>query len=211
MTLAILCHPKQKIRDRNLMTKALITAVFTLLMANAIHAGEYIPSSDDVSVSDREVRYTYKLAETTEELKARQMAVQRANIAAAKAKVEAAKVKVEANKIKVLEENRQQLVIKNTWVIKKGDTLREGLDGWLKKAGWNYLSWQSSKEFPVIVDIRVQGSFQEAVSTVLKAYHRSGNPLYGCLKQGNRVLVVADIPLNDKCYSTNNVNTAGNS
>lgn len=254
------------------MKKTFLSTTIVLLIASNSYAEAFIPSHDDVSASDREVRYTVNLDETTAEKKARRASLLRSIESEAKAKqiayakaeqkrmqgqagkaltpnvkndntakvslteqattfaipeenkdvVEAKKTKLKADaeklkaqkaeKLKAQEAEKRQMAINaNSWSIPKGTTLREGLNDWVKKAGWQYLSWESNKEFPVVVNIHVQGSFQQAVSTVLKAYHRSGNPLYGCLKQGNRVLVVADTPLNDKCYSSNLKISEGNS
>lgn len=182
------------------MTKLLLAA--TILLSSTSYAGTYNLSSDDVSVRDDKVRYTSNLA--LPEVKAEVKSEVKSEV---KAEV---KPEVKADLIPEVKAGQGSLAL-YMWDIRKGETLRGGLNRWVAKAGWNYLAWQSKKEFPIVVDIKVSGSFQEAVSQVLKAYHRSGNPLYACLKEGNRVLVVADIPLNDKCYSTNvTTKSAGN-
>lgn len=172
---------------KELTMRTLLSATLLLLVSTA-HADTLKPATSTVNSGEEAVRYTATLEDSPEvKLKAEM-----------KRKQEAEKADREAlekiNHIKTIKEL--------TWNIQKGDTLRQGLNKWVNKAGWNYLAWQSSKEFPIVVDINVHGSFQEAISVVLKAYHRSGNPLYACLKQGNKVLVIADKPLNDECYSS---------
>jgi len=191
---------------KDLKMRALITTIL-LLLSMTSHAENWVSSTDIVKASDDSVRYTATLDDKPSVKRAIEAKKKMEAINAAK-RLEEAKAK----KRLAAEQSTQETIKKaaavqqrkfNTWSIQKGETLRSGLNKWITKAGWRYLAWQSEREFPIVVGISVSGSFQEAISQVLKAYHRSGNPLYACLKGGNKVLVIADKPLNDKCYSNN--------
>lgn len=204
--------------------QALITTLLLLLSLTS-HAGTWVSSTDIVKASDDSVRYTATLDDKPSvkraiEVKKKMEAInaaKRLEEVKSKKRLETLNTAKRLEKIKVMkrlnaEQATQETIKKaaavekrifNTWSIQQDETLRSGLNKWVTKAGWRYLAWQSEREFPIVVGISVSGSFQEAISQVLKAYHRSGNPLYGCLKGGNKVLVIADKPLNDKCYSNN--------
>lgn len=194
------------------MIKLMLAAM--ILLSSSSFAETYSLSSGDVSIKSEKVRYTSNL--TSAEVKPPVTAEVSTAVKPEAKSLVTAEVSPPVKLVAKAQEKAEVKADQGSlglymWDIRKGETLRGGLKRWIAKAGWNYLAWQSKKEFPVVVDIKVNGTFQEAISQVLKAYHRSGNPLYGCLKKGNRVVVIADTPLNDKCYS-NNVTTkrAGN-
>lgn len=85
------------------------------------------------------------------------------------------------------------------WLITEGDTLKNGLTKWVKREGWSYLSWELNRDYPIIAPISVNGNFQTSLEAVLTAYHNSATPLYSCLKTGNKVVIISDKPLNDRC------------
>lgn len=94
----------------------------------------------------------------------------------------------------------ETLKMEPLWFISKGETLKSGLEKWLKKAGWNFLAWELDRDFPIVADIQVEGKLPQALEKVLRAYHRSDHPLYSCLKKGNKVVIISDKPLIDRCF-----------
>lgn len=88
---------------------------------------------------------------------------------------------------------------KEIWTINKGETLKSGLTKWVDRAGWSFLSWELTKDFPIVATITVSGDFKAALEAVLQAYHHSATPLYSCLKMGNKVVVITDKPVQDRC------------
>ena len=78
------------------------------------------------------------------------------------------------------------------WIAKAGSTLRESVADWAKCADW-VLKWNADDlDYPIIGDLTYQGSFQDAITGVFRAYEKSERPMLvdGSVKQ--RLLVVTE-------------------
>lgn len=74
------------------------------------------------------------------------------------------------------------------WRVDVSDrTLKTALTRWSDGAGWQ-LVWELAVDFPIEARAEIDGSFEEAVGTVVKSMERSNAPMKAVFYRGNKVL-----------------------
>lgn len=77
-----------------------------------------------------------------------------------------------------------------TWYLDTTDhTLRGTLTKWCKKAGWQ-LIWNVRADYPIITDLSITGSFEQAVNAVLKGAQHTELPLAATMYDGAKILEI---------------------
>ncbi|MCR4917873.1 MAG: toxin co-regulated pilus biosynthesis Q family protein [Alphaproteobacteria bacterium] len=77
-----------------------------------------------------------------------------------------------------------------SWVVANGQTLREVLQSWCDKEGWD-LVWATSREYPIQASAVFKGRFLDVASAVVRNFGRAVPAPYAKFYKGNRVLVVS--------------------
>jgi hypothetical protein len=78
------------------------------------------------------------------------------------------------------------------WRVDLSDrTLKTALARWSEGAGWQ-LVWELSVDFPIEARAEIDGSFEDAVGTVVKSMERSNAPIKAVFYRGNKVLRIVD-------------------
>lgn len=77
-----------------------------------------------------------------------------------------------------------------SWVVASGQTLREVLQSWCDKEGWD-LVWATSREYPIQASAVFKGRFVDVASAVVRNFGRAFPVPYAKFYKGNRVLVVS--------------------
>ena len=77
-----------------------------------------------------------------------------------------------------------------SWVVASGQTLREVLQSWCDKEGWD-LVWATSREYPIQASAVFKGRFVDVASAVVRNFGRAIPIPYAKFYKGNRVLVVS--------------------
>jgi hypothetical protein len=77
-----------------------------------------------------------------------------------------------------------------SWVVANGQTLREVLQSWCDKEGWD-LVWATSREYPVQASAVFKGRFVDVASAVVRNFGRAIPVPYAKFYKGNRVLVIS--------------------
>ncbi len=77
-----------------------------------------------------------------------------------------------------------------SWVVASGQTLREVLQSWCDKEGWD-LVWATSREYPIQASAVFKGRFVDVASAVVRNFERAIPVPYAKFYKGNRVLVVS--------------------
>lgn len=77
-----------------------------------------------------------------------------------------------------------------SWVVANGQTLRQVLQSWCDKEGWD-LVWATSREYPVQASAVFKGRFLDVASAVVRNFGRATPAPYAKFYKGNRVLVVS--------------------
>ena len=77
-----------------------------------------------------------------------------------------------------------------SWVVVNGQTLRQVLQEWCDKEGWD-LVWTSSREYPIEASAVFKGRFVDVASALIRNFERATPIPYGKFYKGNRVLVVS--------------------
>jgi hypothetical protein len=77
-----------------------------------------------------------------------------------------------------------------SWVVANGQTLREVLQSWCDKEGWD-LVWATSREYPIQASAVFKGRFVDVASAVVRNFGRAIPVPYAKFYKGNRVLVVS--------------------
>lgn len=77
-----------------------------------------------------------------------------------------------------------------SWVVANGQTLREVLQDWCNKEGWD-LVWASSREYPIEASAVFKGRFVDVASALVRNFARATPIPYAKFYKGNRVLVVS--------------------
>jgi len=77
-----------------------------------------------------------------------------------------------------------------SWVVASGQTLREVLQSWCDKEGWD-LVWATSREYPIQASAVFKGRFVDVASAVVRNFGRAMPVPYAKFYKGNRVLVVS--------------------
>lgn len=77
-----------------------------------------------------------------------------------------------------------------SWVVANGQTLREVLQSWCDKEGWD-LVWATSREYPIEASAVFKGRFVDVASAVVRNFGRATPVPYAKFYKGNRVLVIS--------------------
>ena len=76
-----------------------------------------------------------------------------------------------------------------SWVVANGQTLREVLQNWCNKEGWD-LVWATSREYPIEASAVFKGRFVDVASALVRNFGRATPIPYAKFYKGNRVLVI---------------------
>lgn len=77
-----------------------------------------------------------------------------------------------------------------SWVVANGQTLRQVLQSWCDKEGWD-LVWTSSREYPIEASAIFKGRFIDVASALVRNFERATPIPYAKFYKGNRVVVVS--------------------
>ena len=77
-----------------------------------------------------------------------------------------------------------------SWVVASGQTLREVLQSWCDKEGWD-LVWTTTREYPIEASAVFKGRFVDVASALVRNFERATPIQYAKFYKGNRVLVVS--------------------
>lgn len=83
---------------------------------------------------------------------------------------------------------RPERDMRRTWRIKLSDrTMRVALARWAHVAGWQ-LVWEAPGDFAIEAEASVDGTFDDALRSVIGALAHSNTPIQAILYRGNKVL-----------------------
>lgn len=77
-----------------------------------------------------------------------------------------------------------------SWVVANGQTLREVLQNWCDKEGWD-LVWATSREYPIEASAVFKGRFMDVASALVRNFGRATPVPYAKFYKGNLVLVIS--------------------
>ncbi len=77
-----------------------------------------------------------------------------------------------------------------SWVVANGQTLREVLQSWCDKEGWD-LVWTTPREYPIQASAVFKGRFVDVASALVRNFGRAHPIPYAKFYKGNRVLVIS--------------------
>ena len=77
-----------------------------------------------------------------------------------------------------------------SWVVASGQTLRQVLQDWCDKEGWD-LVWTTSREYPIEASAVFKGRFVDVASALIRNFERATPVPYAKFYKGNRVIVVS--------------------
>ncbi|MBD5391358.1 hypothetical protein HDR66_00970 [bacterium] len=77
-----------------------------------------------------------------------------------------------------------------SWVVANGQTLRQVLQTWCDKEGWD-LVWTTSREYPIEASAVFKGRFVDVASALVRNFGRATPIPYAKFYKGNRVLVIS--------------------
>lgn len=77
-----------------------------------------------------------------------------------------------------------------SWVVASGQTLREVLQSWCDKEGWD-LVWTTAREYPIEASAVFKGRFVDVASALVRNFGRATPIPYAKFYKGNRVLVIS--------------------
>ncbi len=77
-----------------------------------------------------------------------------------------------------------------SWVVVSGQTLREVLQDWCDKSGWD-LVWTTDREYPIEASAVFKGRFADVASALVRNFERATPIPYAKFYKGNRVIVVS--------------------
>ena len=77
-----------------------------------------------------------------------------------------------------------------SWVVTNGQTLRQVLQSWCDKEGWD-LVWTTSREYPIEASAVFKGRFVDVASALVRNFERATPIPYAKFYKGNRVLVIS--------------------
>jgi len=80
----------------------------------------------------------------------------------------------------------------NTWFLSTDKTLKENLQAWSQKAGWQVVWKIKDTDFRVTHNTTLKGSFMEAVEQVVTAYENGNTPISANLYDTDRVIEIVD-------------------
>lgn len=79
-----------------------------------------------------------------------------------------------------------------SWVVANGQTLREVLQSWCDKEGWD-LVWTTPREYPIEASAVFKGRFVDVASALVRNFGRATPIPYAKFYKGNRVLVISTV------------------
>jgi len=79
-----------------------------------------------------------------------------------------------------------------SWVVANGQTLREVLQNWCDKEGWD-LVWTTPREYPIEASAVFKGRFVDVASALVRNFSRATPVPYAKFYNGNRVLVISTV------------------
>lgn len=79
-----------------------------------------------------------------------------------------------------------------SWVVASGQTLRQVLQTWCDKEGWD-LVWTTSREYPIEASAIFKGRFVDVSSALVRNFGRATPTPYAKFYKGNRVIVISTI------------------
>lgn len=77
-----------------------------------------------------------------------------------------------------------------SWVVADGQTLREVLQSWCDKEGWD-LVWATAREYPIEASAVFKGRFVDVASALVRNFERATPIPYAKFYKGNRVIVIS--------------------
>jgi len=77
-----------------------------------------------------------------------------------------------------------------SWIVASGQTLRQVLQSWCDKEGWD-LVWTTSREYPIEASAIFKGRFIDVASALVRNFERATPIPYAKFYKGNRVIVVS--------------------
>ena len=77
-----------------------------------------------------------------------------------------------------------------SWVVANRQTLREVLQKWCDKEGWD-LVWTTAREYPIEASAVFKGRFVDVASALVRNFGRATPVPYAKFYKGNRVLVIS--------------------
>ena len=77
-----------------------------------------------------------------------------------------------------------------SWVVSNGQTLRQVLQSWCDKEGWD-LVWTTAREYPIEASAVFKGRFVDVASALVRNFERATPIPYAKFYKGNRVLVIS--------------------
>ena len=77
-----------------------------------------------------------------------------------------------------------------SWVVANGQTLREVLQTWCDKVGWDVV-WTTPREYPCEASAGFKGRFVDVASALVRNFGRATPVPYAKFYKGNRVLVIS--------------------
>ncbi len=77
-----------------------------------------------------------------------------------------------------------------SWVVASGQTLRDVLQAWCNKEGWDMV-WATSREYPIEASAVFKGRFVDVASALVRNFGRATPIPYAKFYKGNRVLVIS--------------------
>ena len=96
---------------------------------------------------------------------------------------------------KISESNDEQAPVNvrnqvRSWVVASGQTLRQVLQSWCDREGWD-LVWTTSREYPIEASAVFKGRFVDVASALVRNFERATPIPYAKFYKGNRVIVVS--------------------
>ncbi len=79
-----------------------------------------------------------------------------------------------------------------SWVVASGQTLRDVLQNWSDKEGWD-LVWATAREYPIEASAVFKGRFVDVASALVRNFGRATPVPYAKFYKGNRVLVISTL------------------
>lgn len=79
-----------------------------------------------------------------------------------------------------------------SWVVASGQTLREVLQAWSDREGWD-LIWNTPREYPIVASAVFKGRYVDVSSALVRNFSRANPVPHARFYKGNRVLVISTI------------------
>jgi len=77
-----------------------------------------------------------------------------------------------------------------SWVVASGQTLREVLQAWCDREGWD-LIWNTPREYPIAASAVFKGRFMDVSAALVRNFSRATPVPHAKFYKGNRVLVIS--------------------